>query len=148
MPSPKSKSARHSIAVLNQESWRVLDAQAIPKPSWGPWIASRSLRTSKSSVPCRTSDLGEGIRSFRRSTGEKESLTYFCWPSTGVLMQELYWQRRTSMNEGTAAAERERRKRRRFITSARLSSITPYIIVRPAAQFIEFLSRHSKAWSE
>src|SRR6266404_5643544 len=43
---------------------------AIPKPCIGP-IESRVFSTSKSSVPCRTSDLGDGIRSFRRSTGKK-----------------------------------------------------------------------------
>src|SRR5260370_32087397 len=32
---------------------------------------SRVFSTSKSSVPCRTSDLGDGIRSFRRSRGKK-----------------------------------------------------------------------------
>src|ERR1700687_1095039 len=57
--------------------------KAIPKPCIGP-IESRVFSTSKSSVPCSTSDLEEGIRSFRRSTGEKGRLPHSFWPSKGV----------------------------------------------------------------
>src|SRR5713101_3654842 len=42
--------------------------KAIPKPCIGPMV-SRVFSTSKSSVPCRTSVLEEGIDSFRWSTG-------------------------------------------------------------------------------
>jgi len=50
-------------------------------------------------------------------------------------------QRRTSMSEGTAATKTTREAQVRAVHYQRpgLTSITPYIIVRPAAQFIEFL---------
>src|ERR1700723_3564013 len=41
---------------------------AIPNPCIGP-IDSSVFNTSKSSVPCSTSDFGDGIHSFRTSTG-------------------------------------------------------------------------------
>ena len=47
-------------------------------------------------------------------------------------------QRRASMSEGTAAAPRPSPKEVHYLRPG-LTSITPYIIVRPAAQFIEFL---------
>src|SRR6266478_4009312 len=48
-------------------------------------------------------------------------------------------QRRVSMNEGTAAGTGEAKARAVHYQRPGLTSITPYIIVRPAAQFIEFL---------
>src|SRR5712664_583694 len=56
-----------NCSSLSETCWM---RRAIPKPCIGP-IESRVFNTSKSSVPCRTSDLGDGIRSFRRSTGKK-----------------------------------------------------------------------------
>jgi uncharacterized glyoxalase superfamily protein PhnB len=47
-------------------------------------------------------------------------------------------QRRASMNEGTAAAPTPSPKEIHYQRPG-LTSITPYVIVRPAAQFIEFL---------
>jgi PhnB protein len=47
-------------------------------------------------------------------------------------------QRRVSMSEGTAAAPIRGTKEVHYMRPG-LTSITPYIIVRPAAQFIEFL---------
>src|SRR5713226_7186577 len=51
------------------------------------------------------------------------------------------WQRRASMNEGTAAATGTGEAQARAVQYQRpgLTSITPYITVRPAAQFIEFV---------
>jgi PhnB protein len=48
-------------------------------------------------------------------------------------------QRRTSMSEGTAAGMGEAKARVVHFQRPGLTAITPYIIVRPAAQFIEFL---------
>jgi uncharacterized glyoxalase superfamily protein PhnB len=47
-------------------------------------------------------------------------------------------QRRATMNEGTAAAPTQGTKEVHYMRPG-LTAITPYIIVRPAAQFIEFL---------
>src|SRR5713226_4673600 len=48
-------------------------------------------------------------------------------------------QRRASMNEGTAAAAGKTEDKTVNYQRPGLTAITPYIIVRPAAQFIEFL---------
>jgi PhnB protein len=48
-------------------------------------------------------------------------------------------QRRATMNEGTAAAAPTRETKEVHYMRPGLTSITPYIIVRPAAQFMEFL---------
>ena len=48
-------------------------------------------------------------------------------------------QRRASMNEGTTAGTGEAKASAVHYQRPGLTSITPYVIVRPAAQFIEFL---------
>jgi hypothetical protein len=54
----------------------------------------------------------------------------------GALKSDL--QRRASMTEGTAAAPTPSPKEVHYLRPG-LTAITPYIIVRPAAQFMEFL---------